>query len=247
MTTPTDPEQHDSGSDSSIAGALSRRRFLRGAGEAAASGLIAQGVLACAGTAGGRAATVESPGKSPSESAHPSDSQRKSTGNGDVEMLEGDVEIELTVNGAKQKVGIEPRTTLLNALRNRCEPPLTGTKLVCDRGNCGACTVLVDGKPAYACLLLAADMRGKQIRTVEGLAKGSELSALQSAFCEHDALMCGFCTPGFLMAITACLEKNPRASLDAIKESCAGNVCRCGTYPHIFDAALAAGKSLSKG
>jgi aerobic-type carbon monoxide dehydrogenase small subunit (CoxS/CutS family) len=166
---------------------------------------------------------------------------------GDVETLSGEIDVELSINGAKQTVRVEPRTTLLDALRVNCNPPLTGTKLVCDRGNCGACTVIVDGMPRYACLQLAADLRGHEIRTIEGLAKGEELSPLQDEFCKHDALMCGFCTPGFLMAITAALEKNPKASIDDIKTACSGNVCRCGTYPHIFDAALAASQRLSKG
>jgi len=221
-------------------GAVSRRRFLRGAGEVAAGGFLAQGVLACTGTAKSSAAQAPAALSPPGPVAAP-------IVEGEVETFRGDIQVELDINGVKQTVRVEPRTTLLDALRVHCDPPLTGTKLVCDRGNCGACTVLVDGKPAYACLLLAADQRGRSLRTVEGLAVGGELSALQDEFCKHDALMCGFCTPGFLMAITARLEKDPRASLDDIKESCAGNVCRCGTYPHIFDAALAASKRLSKG
>lgn len=162
----------------------------------------------------------------------------------EFETLAGEVDIELTINGAKQTLKVEPRTTLLSALRNHCSPTLTGTKLVCDRGNCGACTVIVDGSPRYACMQLAVELRGKDIRTIEGLAAGTELTPLQDEFCKHDALMCGFCTPGFLMAITAALEKKPNSSMEEIKQSCAGNVCRCGTYPHIFSAALAAGKRM---
>lgn len=203
------------------ANALSRRRFLKGAGEVAAGGVLAGGII---GT------TARSAGAS---------AQQR-----DVETLAGEIDVELSINGAKQTVKVEPRTTLLSALRNHCSPTLTGTKLVCDTGNCGACTVIVGGAPVYACMLLAADMRGKEIRTIEGLAKGEELSPLQDEFCKHDALMCGFCTPGFLMSITAALEKNPKCSLDEIKTACAGNVCRCGTYPHIFDAALDAGKRM---
>jgi xanthine dehydrogenase YagT iron-sulfur-binding subunit len=220
---------------------VSRRRFLRGAGEVAAGGFLAHGLLSCN--------TAEAPPLEPLPAAGP---LTQPLVQGDVETLAGEIEIELDINGVKQTVRVEPRTTLLDALRVHCKPPLTGTKLVCDRGNCGACTVLVDGKPRYACLQLAADLRGKRVRTIEGLAgsgpgHGEELTPLQDEFCKQDALMCGFCTPGFLMSITACLEKDPRASLDAIKASCAGNVCRCGTYPHIFDAALSAGKRLSKG
>jgi len=117
---------------------------------------------------------------------------------------------------------------------------LTGTKLVCDRGQCGACTVILDGRPAYACLLLAVDCRGHKVRTVEGLGEPGALSPLQDAFWKHDASMCGFCTPGFVMAIQACLERNPKATLDDIKAGCAGNTCRCGTQPQVFAAALEA-------
>jgi aerobic-type carbon monoxide dehydrogenase small subunit (CoxS/CutS family) len=161
--------------------------------------------------------------------------------------LAGEIEVELSVNGTKQKVACEPRTTLLNALRNHCEPPLTGTKIVCDHGSCGACTVLVDDEPVCSCLMLAVDAAGREVRTVEGLAPEGELSTVQEAFVEHDALMCGFCTPGFVMSITSCLEKNSGASLADIKASCSGNTCRCGTYPHVFDAALTAGRRLRRG
>jgi xanthine dehydrogenase YagT iron-sulfur-binding subunit len=193
--------------------ALSRRNFLKTAGGVAAGGALAHGLLTSSAVA------------QPSSSA-------------DVETLEGEIEIKLSVNGESKTVKVEPRTTLLNALRNHCEPPLTGTKIVCDRGQCGACTVHVDGKPAYACMLLAADMRGKEVRTIEGLGTPQNLSPLQQSFWKYDASMCGFCTPGFVMAISACLQKNPKADLIEIKKSCAGNVCRCGTYPHIFKAAL---------
>jgi xanthine dehydrogenase YagT iron-sulfur-binding subunit len=220
------------------AAAVSRRKFLRGAGEVAAGGLLAQGLLGCA-----TSTTKEAP-LVPLAPVGPLTTPQEAGG---VETLSGEIEVELLINGAKQKVRIEPRTTLLDALRVNCNPPLTGTKLVCDRGNCGACTVIVEGKPRYACLQLAADLRGKSITTIEGLEKNGELTPLQDEFCKQDALMCGFCTPGFLMAITACIDKNPRATLEEIKESCAGNVCRCGTYPHIFDAALAAVKRTSKG
>jgi xanthine dehydrogenase YagT iron-sulfur-binding subunit len=194
--------------------ALSRRVFLRGAGGVAAGGVLVQGLLA-------------------SSEAEPA---RKGA---QLETLAGEVEIELSINGETRKLKCEPRTTLLSALRNRCQPPLTGTKEVCDRGNCGACTVHVDGRPALACLLLAVDLRGRKITTIEGLGSPEKLNALQDSFWKHDGQMCGFCTPGFVMAIQACLDRKPAASLDEIKRSCAGNVCRCGTYPAVFEAALA--------
>lgn len=201
---------------------LSRRKFLQGAGTAAAGGVLAQRLLADTATA-------------------------EAASSGDVEVLRGDCAITLSINGEMKPVKVEPRTTLLDALRTRCEPALTGTKLVCDRGNCGACSVLLDGEPAYACLLLAVDVVGRKIRTIEGEGTPEKLSPLQAAFCKHDASMCGFCTPGFVMAITAALEKDPTADLAAIQASCSGNVCRCGTYPHIFSAALEAGAALAAG
>src|SRR5687767_11166765 len=119
----------------------------------------------------------------------------------------GDVKIVLNVNGQPRTLQLESRTTLLNALRNNLEPAVTGPKLVCDMGTCGACTVLLDGKPAYACLVLAVDAVGKQITTVEGLGKPDAMNAVQTAFVDKDALMCGFCTPGFITTISAYLKK----------------------------------------
>lgn len=158
----------------------------------------------------------------------------------DVRVIDDRTTIELSINGKSVSVEVQPRTTLLNALRNHTEPPLTGTKIVCDRGTCGACTVLVDGEPLYSCMMLAIEAVGAEIRTVEGLSEGGELSPLQESFCEHDATMCGFCTPGFLMSLTACLERNPSASREEIVASVDGNMCRCGTQPNVVKAALAA-------
>lgn len=156
--------------------------------------------------------------------------------------LSGTVKVVLDVNGQKRKAQVEPRTTLLNALRNHLEPAVTGPKLVCDVGTCGACTVLLDGKPVYSCLVLAVDAANKKITTVEGLGTPENPNAVQAAFVEKDALMCGFCTPGFVTTISAYLKKNPDPSLAEVREACKGNFCRCGTYPRVFEAALAAAK-----
>ena len=154
--------------------------------------------------------------------------------------LSGTVSISLDVNGQKRTVRVEPRTTLLNTLRNNLEPPLSGPKLVCDMGTCGACTVLLDGNPVYSCLVLAVDAVAKKITTVEGLGSAEALNEVQAAFVDKDALMCGFCTPGFVTTISAYLKKNSNPTLAEVKEACKGNFCRCGTYPRVFEAALAA-------
>lgn len=159
------------------------------------------------------------------------------------EPVSGTVDIVLDVNGAKRNVSVEPRTTLLNALRNHLEPAVTGPKLVCDMGTCGACTVLMDGQNVYSCLVLAVDAVGKKLTTVEGLGTPENMSAVQAAFVEHDGLMCGFCTPGFVTTISAYLKKNANPTLEEVREACKGNFCRCGTYPRVFEAALAAAKS----
>jgi aerobic-type carbon monoxide dehydrogenase small subunit (CoxS/CutS family) len=163
------------------------------------------------------------------------------------ERTSGTVEVELRVNGEVRKAAIEPRTTLLNALRVHLDPPVTGPKLSCDHGSCGACTVLLDGKPVYACMLLALDAVGHEVTTVEGLAADGQLSVVQEAFVEADASMCGFCTPGFVVSVSACLERNPDADLEEVKQACSGNLCRCGTYPQVFEAALEAGRRMKGG
>lgn len=159
----------------------------------------------------------------------------------------GETPITLRVNGGDREVMVEPRTTLLDALRIRLEDPLTGTKLVCDRGTCGACTVLLDGAPVCSCLVLAADVEGQEVTTVEGLAPKGEMNAVQRAMCKHDGMMCGFCTPGITVTLTAFLKDKPDATQDEVRESLSGNFCRCGTYPHVFEAALEAGRELKGG
>ena len=159
-----------------------------------------------------------------------------------TQAVSGTVRIVLDVNGSKRPAEVEPRTTLLNTLRNHLEPAVTGPKLVCDMGTCGACTVLLDGKPVYGCLVLAVDAANKKITTVEGLGSPDKPNAVQAAFVETDALMCGFCTPGFVTTISAYLKKNQNPSMAEVREACKGNFCRCGTYPRVFEAALAAAK-----
>ena len=156
--------------------------------------------------------------------------------------MSGAGKVVLNVNGEERTVEVEPRTTLLNAMRNHLDPAVTGPKLVCDMGTCGACTVLIDDKPVYSCLVLAVDAANKKITTAEGLGTPEKPNAVQAAFVEHDALMCGFCTPGFVTTISAYLKKNPNPSHAEVKEACKGNFCRCGTYPRVFEAALAAAK-----
>ena len=153
-------------------------------------------------------------------------------------MGPGDVPVQLLVNGKRVDLRIEPRVTLLDALRMRAD--ITGNKRGCDRGACGACTMIIDGRTAYACSTLAIEVQGKQIRTVDGLATGDKLHPVQQAFCDQDALMCGFCTPGFVVATVALLEKRPNATPDQIKKGLDGNICRCGTFVRIMEAAVKA-------
>ncbi len=154
----------------------------------------------------------------------------------------GKVRVALQINGQKRQVVVEPRTTLLSAMRDHLEPAVTGAKLVCGHGTCGACTVLLDGKPVYSCLVLAVDVGSRKVTTAEGLGSPDRLNAVQGAFVQRDAMMCGFCTPGFVVSISAYLKQNPNPTLDQIREACQGNFCRCGTYPKVFEAALAAAK-----
>lgn len=201
-------------------GNVSRRQFLTGMG-----GSIATTAVLAAGQEISASAEVE-------EGPPPA------TG----EFLAGTVRATLNINGSAMTADVEPRTTLLNTLRDHLD--LTGAKKICDRGSCGGCTVIADGKPVYSCMMLAVDAQGKKITTVEGLGTPEKLSPLQEAFVECDALMCGFCTPGFVMSCTALLQKNPNPTLSDVKAACAGNVCRCGTYPRVFEAALSAAQKM---
>jgi aerobic-type carbon monoxide dehydrogenase small subunit (CoxS/CutS family) len=144
--------------------------------------------------------------------------------------------IKLKINGHDHAVTVEPRYTLAQTLRDNIG--LTGTKVVCDRGSCSACTVWIDKTPALACMTLAVEAVGRDITTIEGLAHGETLHPVQAAFVKHDAMQCGFCTPGMVMSCAALLDRNPNPSLADVKHAVSGNLCRCGTYPKIFTATL---------
>ncbi len=152
------------------------------------------------------------------------------------------VPITLNVNGKDHKLKVEPRVTLLRALRNELD--MTGSKEVCDRGSCGACSVQLDGQLVTSCMVLAVDAIGKRVTTIEGLAEGDKLHPIQQAFVECDALQCGFCTPGMIMACKSILDKNKKPTLLQIKKGLSGNICRCGTYNNIFAAVNAASKNV---
>jgi xanthine dehydrogenase YagT iron-sulfur-binding subunit len=197
--------------------AVSRRAFLKTFGTSAAVAATAQVESVAAELAKANAEKIQGPGTVP---------------------------ITLNVNGKPLKLEVEPRVTLLEALRNHSN--LTGAKEVCDRATCGACTVLLDDVPIYSCSKLALEAQGHAITTIEGLAQDGKLSPVQQAFVEKDALMCGYCTPGFVMSVTGLLKKNPHPTAEQVKQACSGNLCRCGTYPRIMQAALkAAGVNLT--
>jgi xanthine dehydrogenase YagT iron-sulfur-binding subunit len=143
----------------------------------------------------------------------------------------GEVPVRLTVNGRPLDLRIEPRVTLLDALRMRAD--LTGNKRGCDRGTCGACTMIVDGRAVYSCSTLAIEVQGKQIRSVDGLSTGATLHPVQQAFVDQDALMCGFCTPGFVMAMVAFTDRNKKFTEPQLRKALDGNICRCGTYVRV--------------
>ena len=187
---------------------FSRRDFLRGG----TAGALSSGLL----TGAAAGAPVEAPV--------------------DAEILGPEaVPVALRINGSNHRVRVEPRVTLLDALRDHLD--ITGAKKVCDRATCGACTVAMDGKPVYACTVLAIEAQGKNIETIEGLAD-NELHPLQSAFVENDAQQCGFCTPGFVMACKKFLDVNPNPSREEVEKGLGGNICRCGTYVGVRQAVL---------
>ena len=200
---------------------ISRRNFLKGVGTGTVAATVAPSVLI---------------GSEKAADAQTGDAVASAT-------------IQLNINGETYQVEVEARTTLLTVLRDGIDTggnniDLTGAKLICDRGECGGCTVMVDGKSVYACMMLAMDAQGKQLTTVEGLADGENLHPVQEAFIKHDALMCGFCTPGFVVASAALLGENENPTLEEIKIGLSGNTCRCGTYPFIFDAVKTASQKM---
>jgi xanthine dehydrogenase YagT iron-sulfur-binding subunit len=200
-------------------GGHSRRDFLRGSGLAAASAVLTGQATAAYDEAVAEVAAAAGP-----------------------EVLSGDVTLELQVNGKSMSCEVEPRSTLLDTLRNRLD--VTGPKRVCDRASCGACTVILDGDPVYSCTTLAVSCRGKKIETLESFETGE--GSVPHAFHQADGLMCGYCTPGFVTACKALLDKNPNPSPEEVRHALDGNICRCGTYIGVFEAALAAAKALKK-
>jgi aerobic-type carbon monoxide dehydrogenase small subunit (CoxS/CutS family) len=198
---------------------VSRRGFLRGAGlTAAGAAILDAGLL---GASEAAAAAVAEP---------------KVVG-------PGRVNVSLRVNNQLRRAEVEPRTTLAEALR--FDLGLTGTKVVCDRGSCSACTVWLDGTPVCSCMTLALDVGERAVTTIEGLAQknGERLHPVQEAFIEHDAMQCGYCTPGMIMSCAALLKRQPNPTLEDVQTATSGNLCRCGTYPKVFEATLAAARN----
>ena len=157
----------------------------------------------------------------------------------------GEVPVTLQINGKPVKLNIEPRVTLVDALRNYLD--FTGAKKVCDRATCGACTVIMDGKVVYSCTVLAIDAQGKDIQTIEGISQNGKLHPVSAAFVNHDGQQCGYCTPGFVMAVKGYLDKHPNPTYEDVQKGLGGNLCRCGTYVGVRKAALEAAKEMKGG
>jgi aerobic-type carbon monoxide dehydrogenase small subunit (CoxS/CutS family) len=193
---------------------ISRRGFLKGAGLTAAGSALLDGVQAFS-------------------------RETAATTNPDVEeMGPGAVSVQLKINGKEQSLEIEPRTTLADALRIHLG--MTGTKVICDRGACSGCTVWLDKLPVNSCMTLAVDAIGHEVTTIEGISADGQPHPLQAAFVKHDAMQCGFCTPGMVMSCAALLRQNPHPTESDVRHAISGNLCRCGTYPKIFAATLEA-------
>ena len=189
---------------------FSRRGFLKGAGVTAATSVIE---------------TANALARDAKEALH-------------ADRVQGPaaLPVKLHINGREHSVVIEPRDTLAQTLRDQLG--LTGTKVVCDRGSCSACTVWIDKTPALACMTLSIDTAGREITTIEGLSHNGTMHPVQAAFVKHDAMQCGFCTPGMVMSCAALLERNPKPTLSDVKHAVSGNLCRCGAYPKVFAATL---------
>ena len=205
-------------------GSVSRRGFLKGLGAGGIGSAIAPAAVLGASTVA-TAGAVAAPVQGRGEMVGP-----------------GRVPVRLQVNGEEVAIDVEPRETLLDVLRQDKDTSgdyvdITGSKRVCDRASCGACSMLVDGRLTYGCTMLAIEAQGHEVITIEGLGTSDSMNAVQEAFVETDALMCGFCTPGMVVAVTALLEENQDPTRDEIRKSLDGNICRCGTYPRIFEAA----------
>ena len=157
----------------------------------------------------------------------------------------GAVPVTLQINGKPVNLNIEPRVTLIDALRNYLD--FTGAKKVCDRATCGACTVIMDGKVVYSCTVLAIDAQGKDIQTIEGISQNGKLHPVSAAFVDHDAQQCGYCTPGFVMAVKGYLDKHPNPTYEEVQKGLGGNLCRCGTYVGVRKAALQAATEMKGG
>ncbi len=153
----------------------------------------------------------------------------------------GAVPVTLNINGKERRLSVEPRTTLADALSYDID--LTGTKVVCDRGSCSACTVLLDGVPVNSCMTFALDVGTRKITTIEGLGNPDHLHPVQAAFVDHDGLQCGYCTPGMVMSCAALLEHNSNPTAADVQQAISGNICRCGTYPKVVEAVLTAARS----
>jgi len=203
--------KQDKSRQPATAGPLTRRDFLKGAGVAVSSGLLA--TPAAATGAPESSAAVVGPGETP---------------------------VTLRINRKSHTLNLEPRVTLLDACRNHLD--ITGAKRVCDRATCGACTMILDGKPVYSCTVLAIEAEGHAVTTIEGLAPEGHLHPLMSAFVDNDAQQCGFCTPGFVVAAKAFLDKHPNPTMKDVEKGLGGNLCRCGTYVGVRQAVLEAAK-----
>jgi xanthine dehydrogenase YagT iron-sulfur-binding subunit len=197
----------------SIQGGLTRRSFLKGMGMTAAGTTVLNSGLLT------QAAETASPNV----------------------VGPGAVSIALNVNGVARRVSVEPRVTLADVLREQLG--MTGTKVICDRGSCSGCTVWLDHIPVNSCMTFALDAAGRKITTIEGLGDAEHLHALQAAFVDHDGMQCGYCTPGMVMSCAGLLERNPNPSAQDVQQAISGNLCRCGTYPKVVQATLAAARS----